>query len=80
MTLPELHENTIDQIRTLLMYLKQTELLKNKDILMCLDVIAREYGGVVVDKNWILDINLYKIRLYLFSNIFKSKLKKTKQY
>ena len=50
MTLPELHENTIDQIRTLLMYLKQTELLKNKDILMCLDVIAREYGGEVVDK------------------------------
>jgi len=51
MTLPELHENTIDQIRTLLMYLKQTELLNNKDILMCLDVIAREYGGEVVDKN-----------------------------
>jgi len=25
--------------------------LKNKDILMCLDVIAREYGGEVVDKN-----------------------------
>ena len=51
MTLPELHENTIDQIRTLLMYLKQTDLLKNKDILMCLDVIAREYGGEVIDKN-----------------------------
>ena len=51
MTLSELHENTIDQIRTLLMYLKQTDLLKNKDILMCLDVIAREYGGEVVDKN-----------------------------
>ena len=51
MTLPELHENTIDQIRTLLMYLKQTDLLKNKDILMCLDVVAREYGGEVVDKN-----------------------------
>ena len=50
MTLPELHENTIDQIRTLLMYLKQTDLLKNKDILICLDVIAREYGGEVVDK------------------------------
>ena len=33
------------------MYLKQTDLLKNKDILMCLDVVAREYGGVVVDKN-----------------------------
>ena len=33
------------------MYLKQTDLLKNKDILMCLDVIAREYVGEVVDKN-----------------------------
>ena len=43
--------NTIDQIRTHLMYLKQTDLLKNKDILMCLDVVAREYGGEVVDKN-----------------------------
>ena len=51
MTLPELQENTIDQIRTLLMYLKQTDLLKNKDILMCLDVVAREYGGEVVDRN-----------------------------
>ncbi len=51
MTLPELHENTIDQIRTLLMYLKQSDLLKNKDILMCLDVVAREYGGEVIDRN-----------------------------
>ena len=47
----ELHENTIDQIRTLLRYLSETDLLRNKDILMCLDVIAREYGGEVVDKN-----------------------------
>ena len=47
----ELQENTIDQIRTLLRYLSETDLLKNKDILMCLDVIAREYGGQVVDKN-----------------------------
>ena len=47
----ELQQDTIDQIRTHLMYLKQTDLLKNKDILMCLDVIAREYGGEVVDKN-----------------------------
>ena len=47
----ELHENTIDQIRTLLRYLSETDLLKNKDILLCLDVIAREYGGEVVDKN-----------------------------
>ena len=47
----ELQQDTIDQIRTHLMYLKQTDLLNNKDILMCLDVVAREYGGVVVDKN-----------------------------
>ena len=47
----ELQENTIDQIRTLLRYLSETDLLKNKDILLCLDVIAREYGGQVVDKN-----------------------------
>ena len=47
----ELEENTIEQIRTLLNYLEQTDLLKNKDILKCLDVIAREYGGKVVDEN-----------------------------
>ena len=47
----ELEENTIEQIRTLLNYLKQTDLLKNKDIIRCLDIIAREYGGEVVDKN-----------------------------
>ena len=46
----ELQENTIDQIRTLLRYLSETDLLKNKDILLCLDVIAREYGGEVIDK------------------------------
>ena len=47
----ELEENTIEQIRTLLIYLEQTDLLKYKDILRCLDVIAREYGGEVVYKN-----------------------------
>ena len=47
----ELEENTIEQIRTLLNYLEQTDLLKKEDILGCLDVIAREYGGEVVDKN-----------------------------
>ena len=47
----ELEENTIVQIRTPLNYLEQTDLLKNEDILECLDVIAREYGGEVVDKN-----------------------------
>ena len=47
----ELEENTIEQIRTLLNYLEQTDLLKSKDILRCLDVIAREYGGKVVNEN-----------------------------
>ena len=47
----ELKREIIDQIRTYLMYLKQTDLLKNKDFLMCLDVIDREYGGEVLDKN-----------------------------
>ena len=47
----ELQENTIEQIRILLRYLSETDLLKNKDILMFLDVLAREYGGEVVDKN-----------------------------
>ena len=47
----ELEENTIEQIRTLLNYLEQTDLLTNLDILRCLDVIAREYGGEVVNKN-----------------------------
>jgi len=47
----ELQENTIEQIRTLLNYLEQTDLLKNKDILRCLDLIAREYGGKVVNEN-----------------------------
>ena len=47
----ELQENTIDQIRTLLRYLIETDLLNNKEVLRCLDVIAREHGGEVVDKN-----------------------------
>ena len=47
----ELHQDTIDQIRTHLFYLKQTDLMQNKDILMCLVVVAREYGDEVVDKN-----------------------------
>ncbi|MDA9707568.1 hypothetical protein N9U98_01600 [Prochlorococcus sp. AH-736-K21] len=47
----ELQENTIEQIRTLLNYLERTDLLENKDILRCLDVIAREYGGEVINKN-----------------------------
>ena len=47
----ELKEDTIDQIRTLLKYLTETDLLDNKEVLRCLDVIAREHGGEVVDKN-----------------------------
>tara|TARA_A100001035_G_C27722384_1_gene472599 strand:- start:27 stop:206 length:180 start_codon:yes stop_codon:yes gene_type:complete len=47
----ELEENTIEKIRTLLNYLEQTDLLKNKDILKCLNVIAREYGGKVINEN-----------------------------
>ena len=52
----ELQQDTIDQIRTHLMYLKQTDLLKTKDILMCLDVVAREYGEVVEKKLSILSV------------------------
>ena len=37
----ELGENTIEQIRNLLNYLERTDLLKSKDILRFLDVIAR---------------------------------------
>ena len=47
----ELQKNTIDQIRTLLRYLSETYLLNNKDIFMSLEVLAREYGGEVVDNN-----------------------------
>ena len=47
----ELEENTIQQIRNLLNYLEQTDSLKNKEIHSCLDLIAREYGREVVDKN-----------------------------
>ena len=47
----ELQENTIVQIRTLLRYLTETDLLNNKEVLRCLDVIAREHGGEVLDIN-----------------------------
>ena len=33
------------------MHSKQTDLLKSKDILMCLDVVARDYKRESVDKN-----------------------------
>ena len=47
----ELQQDTIDQIRTHLFYLKQTDLMQNKDILMCLDEVARDYRVEVVNKN-----------------------------
>ena len=47
----ELQQDTIDQIRTHLMYLKQTDLLNNIDTLMCFDVVARAYGGRGLDQN-----------------------------
>ena len=47
----ELQQDTVDQIKTHLMYFKQTDLLKNEEILICLDVVAREYGGEVVNQN-----------------------------
>ena len=46
----ELEENTIEQIRTLLNYLEQTDLLKNKEILRCLDVIARELSLIHISE------------------------------
>tara|TARA_Y100001978_G_scaffold13438_1_gene10666 strand:- start:256 stop:405 length:150 start_codon:yes stop_codon:yes gene_type:complete len=46
----ELQQDKIDQIKTHLMYLKQTDLLKNEVILMCLDVLVREYRGEVVNE------------------------------
>ena len=47
----ELQENTIDQIRTLLRYLTETDLLNNKEVRRYLDLIAREHGGEVLEKN-----------------------------
>ena len=40
----EFQQDKIVQIRTHLFYLNQTDLIQSKDILMCLDVVAREYG------------------------------------
>ena len=47
----ELQQETIEQIRTHLVFLNQTDLLKNEDILKCLDEVARKYGGEVLNKN-----------------------------
>tara|TARA_B100000886_G_scaffold23841_1_gene15134 strand:- start:917 stop:1066 length:150 start_codon:yes stop_codon:yes gene_type:complete len=47
----ELEENPIEQIKTLFRYLTETDLLNNKEVLRCLDVLKREHEGEVVDKN-----------------------------
>ena len=49
----ELNEDTQDQICDLLENLQQVEKLKNKDMRILLDKIARRYGGKVVNK-WTL--------------------------
>ena len=50
MAISELNEDTQDQICDLLENLQQLEKLKNKDIRILLDKIARPYGGKVVNK------------------------------
>ena len=50
MALSELNEDTQDQISNLLKNLQQIEKLKNKDIRILLDKMARKYGGKVVNK------------------------------
>jgi len=50
MAVSELNEDTQDQINDLLEILQQVEKLKNKDVRILLDKIARKYGGKVVSK------------------------------
>ena len=50
MALSELNENTQNQILDLLDILQQIENLKNKDVRILLDKIARKFGGKVVNK------------------------------
>ena len=50
MAVSELNEDTQDQICDLLENLKQVEKLKNKDMRILLDKIARRFGGKVVNK------------------------------
>ena len=50
MSVSELNEDTQDQISDLLENLQQIEKIKNKDIRILLDKIARKYGGKVVNK------------------------------
>ena len=50
MAVSELNEDTQDQICDLLESLQQIEKLKNKDIRILLDKVARKYEGKVVNK------------------------------
>ena len=50
MALTELNEDTQDQICDLLENNQQLEKLKNKDMRILLDKIAKRYGGKVVNK------------------------------
>ena len=50
MAISELNEDTQDQISDLLENLQLIERLKNKDMRILLDKIARKYGGKVVSK------------------------------
>ena len=64
-----LQENTIDQIRTLIRYLTETDLLNNKEFLSFLDVIAREHGGEVADKSkWWIQVKNNILRASLLGN------------
>ena len=50
MAVSELNEDTQDQISDLLEILQQVENIKNKDVRILLDKVARKYGGKVVNK------------------------------
>ena len=50
MAVTELNEDTQNQICDLLENLQQVEKLKNKDMRILLDKIAKRYGGKVVNK------------------------------
>ena len=50
MAVSELNQDAQDQISDLLEILHQVEKLKNKDVRILLDKVARKYGGKVVNK------------------------------
>ena len=50
MAVSELNEDAQDQISDLLEILQQVEKLKNKDVRILLEKVARKYGGKVVNK------------------------------